>query len=209
MILDFSNLSEGLSQSWEDLPNTTEKISSVIIPIFETESLGQGLILTQRSAHLKSHPGQISFPGGVVDPTDSDLLQCALREWEEEMGVSRNLLKILGRHEGLQTRTGFHITPFLGMYTGDFEFSHNPDEVDRIILLPFSELLSTPFYAIQIPGQPPDHFAYYFDLKDGLLWGATCEMILRFLREYASFNRKPELIKPNLSTPPFLNPKLL
>jgi 8-oxo-dGTP pyrophosphatase MutT (NUDIX family) len=209
MNLDLYNIRNHLSQTWHVLPDTKEKISSVIVPIFETDQLGQGLILTERAKHLKSHPGQISFPGGVVDPEDANLLECALREWEEEMGVSRSNIEILGKHQDLVTRTGFHITPFLGRYTGNFSFSHNEDEVDKIILLPFKELLTAPFYAVHIPNQSVDSLAYYFDLADGLLWGATCEMIIRLLKDYASFERSPTFVKPNLLHPPFFNPKLV
>jgi 8-oxo-dGTP pyrophosphatase MutT (NUDIX family) len=209
MNLNLSHLRSQLSQSWQVMPETQEKISSVIVPIFESTEMGQGLILTQRSKHLKSHPGQISFPGGVVDPEDSDLLQCALREWEEEMGVSRELIEILGKHEGLQTRTGFHITPFLGIYRGDFTFSHNRDEVERIIILPLSKLMHAPFYSVRIPKPGEEDRAYYFDLEEGLLWGATCEIILRFLKDYASFDRNPKTILPNLKNPPFFDPNLL
>jgi len=209
MNLNLVQIKSQLSQSWHSMPETTEKISSVIVPIFESQDLGQGLILTQRSKHLKSHPGQISFPGGVVDPEDKDLLQCALREWEEEMGVSRDLLEILGKHTGMQTRTGFHITPFLGRYQGDFNFSHNIDEVEKIIILPLSKLIHAPFYSLKIPKPGIEDKAYYFDLDEGLLWGATCEIILRFLKDYASFDRNPIPVAPNLNFPPFFDPKLI
>ncbi|TGL56287.1 CoA pyrophosphatase [Leptospira ognonensis] len=209
MNLDLKSVQGKLSQSWHSMPDTTKKISSVIIPIFELDDLGQGLILTQRAKHLNSHPGQISFPGGVLDPEDKDLLQCALREWEEEMGVSREQLTVLGKHEGMQTRTGFHITPFLGKYIGDFQFSHNEDEVEKIIILPFSKLLKAPFYSLQFTSRNGDDHSFYFDLEDGLLWGATCEMIIRLLNDYASFDRKPIQVQPNLNSPPFFDPKLI
>ncbi len=207
MKIDLQKIKETLSQTWSELPETNEKISSVVIPIFQTEKLGQGFILTERAAHLKSHPGQISFPGGVVDNEDKDLLQCALREWEEEMGVSRDHIEVLGKHTGLKTRTGFHITPFLGKYEGDFNFSHNTNEVEKIILLPLQKLVDAPFYCLHIPTLKNDNQAFYFDLDEGLLWGATCEMIIRFLRDYASFGRKPTIVKPNLDKPPFFDPK--
>ncbi|GBF51176.1 NUDIX domain protein [Leptospira ryugenii] len=206
MNLDLGRIRSELNQGWNELPNTTEIVSSVVVPIFHTQEGEHGFILTQRSQHLKSHPGQISFPGGVKDPEDSDLLSCALREWEEEMGVSRTQIEIIGKHEHLLTRTGFHITPFLGIYSGDFQFSYNRDEVEKVILLPIKSLWNAPFYQIQIPNRGPENTAYYFDLDEGLLWGATCELILRFLRHYASFQREPNLVKPNLNTPPFFRP---
>ncbi|WP_408605590.1 NUDIX hydrolase [Leptospira terpstrae] len=207
MMLPYQSFVEKLSRDFDALPDTDETKSGVIFPLFGSKEFAEGIILTERSKNLKSHPGQISFPGGVMEEEDPNLLVTALREWEEEMGVHRSTLQVLGKLEGLHTRTGFHITPFLATYEGNFSFYHNTAEVDRVILLPFSDLWTKPFYAIQIPGR--DHFAYYFDLGDGLLWGATCEMILRFLREYSSFNRTPLIVKPNLTKPPFLDPKSL
>ncbi|BDA77207.1 coenzyme A pyrophosphatase [Leptospira kobayashii] len=208
-MLDLPNLSNFLSQDWEEKPNTNEIISCVVMPLFEDPVHGQGIILTQRALHLKSHPGQISFPGGVHEESDPNLLECALREWEEEMGVSKNSLTTLGRHTGLSTRTGFHITPFVCLYSGDFQFSLNKDEVEKTILLPLSQLQSSPFYAMSVPKRIPLDYISYFDLEEGLLWGATCEMILRFLKEFGNFDRKPKFVEPNLPHPPFLNPRLL
>ncbi|MDF3821765.1 CoA pyrophosphatase [Leptospira sp. 96542] len=208
-MISYQSLTNALSKDWFYKPNTLEKVSGVVFPLFGNAKHAEGIILTQRAKHLKSHPGQISFPGGVLEPTDQSLLDCALREWEEEMGVSQSALEVLGRLTGLQTRTGFHITPFLANYKGDFQFPFNKDEVESVFVTNFSELWECPFYAIQIPNQKPGDFAYYFDLKGGLLWGATCEIILGFLKQFLSFDRIPKIVKPNLTFPPFLNPKIL
>ncbi|ABZ92712.1 CoA pyrophosphatase [Leptospira biflexa] len=208
-MLPYQSFVNQLSRDFDAIPDTSETKSGVIFPLFGSKETAEGIILTERAKHLKSHPGQISFPGGVMETSDPNLLVTALREWEEEMGVERTALDILGKLQGLHTRTGFHITPFLAKYDGDFTFSQNKDEVERIILLPFSDLWTRPFYAIQIPGREPNHFAYYFDLPDGLLWGATCEMILRFLKEHSPFDRSPQIVQPNLTKPPYLDPKSL
>ncbi|PJZ83677.1 NUDIX hydrolase [Leptospira harrisiae] len=206
-MLPYESFVKKLSRDFDEIPDTSEVKSGVIFPLYGSKDIAEGIILTERSKNLKSHPGQISFPGGVKEKEDSNLLVTALREWEEEMGVQSSTLNVLGKLEGLHTRTGFHITPFLATYEGDLSFQHNTEEVERVILLSFSDLWTKPFYAIQVPGR--EHFAYYFDLGDGLLWGATCEMILRFLRAHSSFDRTPLLVKPNLVVPPFLDPKSL
>lgn len=178
--------------------------SSVIFPLFEAKDGDTGVLLTMRSKYLKSHPGQICFPGGVQEKGEN-LLETALREWEEEMGTSREEIEILGEQEGLDTRTGFHITPYLGIYRGDFRF-HLNEEVESAFPILISELWFRDFYSLNFEGLQ-NHNIFYFDLKEkGLLWGATCELVLRFLKEFCSFDRKPIPVKPNLSYPPFFQP---
>jgi 8-oxo-dGTP pyrophosphatase MutT (NUDIX family) len=178
--------------------------SSVIFPLFAAKNAETGILLTMRSRHLKSHPGQISFPGGVQE-LGEDLLETALREWEEEMGTSRQEIEILGRHRGLDTRTGYHITPYLAIYRGNFQFQLN-EEVESVIPILLSDLWIRDFYSLDYP-ELQNHQIFYFDLEEnGLLWGATCEMILRFLKEFCAFDRNPILVKPNLSNPPFFQP---
>lgn len=206
-MISFSELGARLSREWDQMPDTNELMSGIIFPLYGTWEKMEGLILTQRSAHLKSHPGQISFPGGVFETKDKNLLATALREWEEEMGVSRELVHVLGKMDGLPTRTGFHITPFLGKYEGNFEFRQNPEEVEKVFQLPLSELWESPFYKVTFSFKAETRTSYYFDLADGLLWGATCELILRFLKEYLGFQREPILAKPNVQVPPFFDPK--
>ncbi|MCE9500027.1 MAG: CoA pyrophosphatase [Leptospira sp.] len=183
------------------LPNF-ENISSVIFPLyFDTD---WGVILTKRSDSLKSHPGQVSFPGGMYSAADNSLLETGLREWEEETGESRKTLEVLGKYREMFTRTGFHITSFLAYYTGNFRFAIS-DEVDFIFMVPFSEFQSIPFFAINFP-VGTDGLIYYFVHERSLIWGATCEMIVGFLREFNEFRREPVLVKANLATPPFFNP---
>lgn len=182
--------------------------SSVIIPVFQNGDQ-DGFLLQKRNPNLIAHPGQIAFPGGVKDPEDRDLLQTALREWTEEMGVSPENLEIIGNYKGQLTHTGYHITPFVAKYSGDFSFAFNPEEVDRVILLELDRLWEVPFYSIQGRRNPDGPFleVFYFDIEEGLLWGATARIIVDFLREHASFDRKPILKTPNLTAPPFLDVK--
>lgn len=176
--------------------------SSVILPFFSFESGDTGILLTTRSKHLKSHPGQISFPGGVQEENE-DLEETALREWEEEMGVSRDCLEILGRIHSLVTITGYHITPFVGIYSGDFQFLLS-DEVESAFSISMEFVETSGFYCIDFQRSGRNR-VYYFDIPGhGLLWGATCEILVRFLRTTQNFQREPKLVQPNLPYPPFL-----
>lgn len=183
------------------------KASSVLLPFYFTNENKTGIILTKRSEHLKSHPGQISFPGGKFDESDKTLLETALREWEEETGERRETLEIIGSYHSLDTGTGYHVTPFISIYRGDFQFSPNKNEVDFLIHMELEELFHVPFYAIEWERHPSGRFEiYYFDLSQGLLWGATCHMLLQFLKEFCGFDRKPKLVERNLATAPFFLP---
>ncbi|WP_423789771.1 NUDIX hydrolase [Leptospira perolatii] len=182
--------------------------SSVVIPIYRTPE-GDGFLLQQRSHNLVSHPGQIAFPGGARDPEDENLLSTALREWTEEMGAPAEDLEIIGTYKGYFTHTGFHITPYLAVYHGDFVFDFNQEEVERIIRLDLSRLWSEPFYSLHVRRNPssPLMELFYFDLEEGLLWGATARIIVNFLREHCDFSRPPMIREMNLPGPPFFDPK--
>ncbi|MCR8648335.1 NUDIX hydrolase [Leptospira interrogans] len=215
MRLDFQSLKERLIIPQENFigipipPIGQEKsrASSVILSIYEESDRSQGIILQKRNSNLKTHPGQISFPGGAYSPKDKNLLNTALREWEEEMGESSSFLEVLGEYNGIFTFTGFHISPFIAHYKGSFLFNTNPEEVERFILLDLNLLESSPFYSIRIRRSGANEIEiYYFDLKEGLLWGATGRIIVNFLREHAHFNREPIFVEPNLSSPPFFDP---
>ncbi|TGK09418.1 CoA pyrophosphatase [Leptospira selangorensis] len=208
--LELDKLKKELPFLPEGEPNLPEDVahSSVVMPVFQKN--GQdGFLLQKRNPNLASHPGQISFPGGVKDPEDKDLLVTALREWEEEMGAPDKELSVIGNYRGQLTHTGFHITPFLAKYSGDFKFEFNPEEVERIIILELDRLWEAPFYSIKGRRKPDSPLleVFYFDIEEGLLWGATARIIVDFLREYAGFDRPPILRTPNLSSAPFLDVK--
>jgi len=206
--LSFEDLKVNLANSSFPIVDSQGlKVSSVVMPFYRITDDQIGILLTKRSEHLKSHAGQISFPGGKYDETDGTLLETALREWEEETGANRNSLEIIGSYESMSTGTGFHITPFVALYSGDFTFNVNPREVDFMIKMDLEKLNQFPFYTVHWDAHPSGRIhIYYIDLPEGLLWGATCHILYRFLRDYAGFDRKPILVKPNLNHPPFFQP---
>lgn len=193
------------SELFDPYPELNAKQSAVIIPLFTKEEKDH-LILIKRSSHLPSHAGQLAFPGGMLSTKDQSLQETALREWEEEIGVSRENLKLLAPYRPTHTFTGFVIFPFFAEYTGNFHFQPCPKEVEKIIFLDLEDFWSKPFYAIQSP-RNSKYLVYYLDLGEELLWGATAYLIVQFIRELGGFSRKPLLVKPNLEKPPFLDVK--
>ena len=165
MKIPFDKLKDLLANSeFPQVSTSGLQASSVLVPFYFTNENKPGIILTKRSEHLKNHPGQISFPGGKFDESDKTLLETALREWEEETGETRETLEIIGSYHSLDTGTGYHITPFISIYRGNFNFSPNQNEVDFLIHLELEKLLSSPFYTMEWEKHPSGRFhIYYFD----------------------------------------------
>ncbi len=143
------------------------------------------VILTKRSSHLKHHPGQVAFPGGKVDATDRDARDAALREAEEEIGLPRERVQILGELPPHRTVTDFIVTPYIGVVEGAFDPIAEAGEVEEVFSVPLAHLLDVSRYQVQSRiwhGQLRRYFAvpygpYY-------IWGATAR-ILRGLADRA------------------------
>ena len=116
------------------------RAAAVLIPVIARER--PSVLLTMRSAHLKSHPSQIAFPGGRIDPGDAGPLDAALREAHEEVGLARDLVTPLGYLDPYLTRTGFRIIPVVGVVKPEFGLTLNPDEVDEAFEVPLDFLMS-------------------------------------------------------------------
>lgn len=209
MEIDFLFIKEKLVQMKDNqnIFGDEYRVSSVVMP-FVPKKNNLGLILTKRSTKLKSHPGQVSFPGGTFDEGDETLVQTALREWEEEVGKPSSSLEVIGEYYRCVTITGYQITPFICLYHGDMDFPNfNQKEVETVFELKLDELFTLPFYCTKIQ-RPFRDTIYYIDHPVSLIWGATAHIIVSFMKDFANFNRSPILVQSNIPEPPFFNPKL-
>ncbi|NBU97342.1 MAG: CoA pyrophosphatase [Spirochaetia bacterium] len=188
------------------VPQSSSKASSVVVPLYSDTNGNFSVILTKRNENLKNHPGQISFPGGVKGQGEN-LMETALREWEEEVGDNRHSLEVLGSFGEFNTFTGYVIVPFIAYYKGNFNFKPNPDEVERMILLDLESFHSEPFYEMENPRNPGKSI-YYLRLSNDILWGATAQILVSFLSEFGNFERRGEKVFPNLNKPPFFSPDI-
>ncbi len=116
------------------------KPAAVLIPVVQRPD--PAIILTQRSADLSKHAGQIAFPGGRIDKEDGSPLEAALREAEEEIGLHRALVQPLGYLDPYLTRTGYHVVPVVAMVRPDYALRLNPSEVDEAFEVPLSFLMN-------------------------------------------------------------------
>ncbi len=175
---------DGLGSSDFDLnPNSKGSVhdalrpAGVLAPIINT-ARGYELLLTKRSSALKHHPGQIAFPGGKQDAGDADAIAAALREAEEEIGLPRSSVEVLGTLPSHETVTGFDVTPVVGLVTAPFEVRPEHGEVDEVFAVPLSHLLDPNNYLVQKRRWRGEMRAYFVvPYGPYYIWGATARML--------------------------------
>jgi 8-oxo-dGTP pyrophosphatase MutT (NUDIX family) len=164
-------------------PNGPTAQAAVLVPLVMRDDALQ-VLLTRRTAHLRSHAGQISFPGGKMEPTDADAIATALRETEEEVGLDRRHVEVIGHLPAYTTVTGFVVTPVVGLVAPGFGLQVDPGEVDEAFEVPLPFLMT-----------PAHHRRHRWDAGGGVtrqflsmpwhnaagqqyfIWGATAAML--------------------------------
>lgn len=167
-----------LNPGFGPLPDAKLRAAAVLVPLVDRPD-GVTLIFTQRTAHLTAHAGQISFPGGRMEPYDATPEDTALRETEEEIGLGRDRIEIIGRLDTYVTRTGFRVTPVVGLVQPPFQLTPDPTEVAEVFEVPLDVILD--------PSNPQRHSRefqgaqrhfYVFPYQQRFIWGATAGMLV-------------------------------
>ncbi|MHA1545465.1 MAG: CoA pyrophosphatase [Alphaproteobacteria bacterium] len=136
------------------------------------------IILTRRAASLSSHAGQIAFPGGRIDATDTGPHHTALREAHEEIGLDPGQVKVLGYLDPYRTGTGYHICPVVGIVTGGFTPVAEPGEVDQIFEVPLGFAMDPAnLYIHATPWRGTTAKTYALAFEGYEIWGATAAML--------------------------------
>ena len=145
-----------------------------------------GVILTLRPETMRKHPGQISFPGGRIDPGDSDAVDAALREAEEEIGLPRSRVEVIGTADRYLTITGFEVTPVIGIVPPDVALTPHPSEVAVVFEAPLDYLLDPAHQMVRtVEWRGRERCYYEIDYEGRRIWGATAAMIVNLGRRLA------------------------
>lgn len=152
--------------------------AAVLVPVIVRES-GATMLLTQRTAHLRDHGGQVSFPGGRCEEGDASPEATALRETEEEVGIAAYQVEILGRLPEYCTGTGFIITPVVGLVTPPLNLTLDDFEVAEVFEPPLEFLLDSANHqrqSIEVRGTRREYWAMPW--QGHFIWGATAGMLV-------------------------------
>jgi len=156
--------------------------AAVLVPIVD-DGAPLRLLLTRRTETLPTHQGHVAFPGGYVLPDEDDPIRTALREAEEEIGLSAESPEILGLLDDVSTRTGtVAVTPVVGRLTGLRALTPSSAEVARIFTIPFDDLLRPERWSVRIEAVPEGERRIHFFTHDGeTLWGLSARIVLNLL----------------------------
>lgn len=166
----------------ERLAGQTLRDAAVLVPIVDHGDRA-GVLLTRRTANMRTHSGQVAFPGGAVDPEDTTVEAAAMREADEEIGLKSDAIEPVGRLPHYLTVTGFRITPVLAIVRGDYTMTLNEHEVDEAFEVPFDFLMNPQNHNREshVWEGIERHF-YTMPYQKHYIWGVTAG-ILRTLYE--------------------------
>ncbi|HEY5346624.1 MAG TPA: CoA pyrophosphatase [Rhizomicrobium sp.] len=164
--------------------------AAVLMPIITRAE--PSMLFTRRCAHLSRHAGQVSFPGGRAEPQDASLVETALRETQEEIGLDPSFVTIAGFLERHETGTGYAIQPVVGLVAEGFTLTPDPREVDAIFEVPLAFLLN-PANAQEHRGEFEGRLRRYHSFVYGehRVWGATAAMLMNFRERLGMIETPP------------------
>jgi 8-oxo-dGTP pyrophosphatase MutT (NUDIX family) len=162
----------------------THRAAAVLIPI--TDRAEPGVILTQRPTWLRSHAGQVAFPGGKVDESDESAIAAALREAHEELNIPPTIVDVIGVADIYFSGSGYSIAPVIGFIPADLIMRPNPQEVEDYFEVPLAFLLD-PANSVRKEAAWNGQQRSYYDMQWGerRIWGVTAGIIANLVRRLA------------------------
>jgi len=164
--------------------------AAVLLPLFRQQ--GRDFVLfTRRTQDVRHHRGEISFPGGGREAGDADLLETALRETEEELGIAPADVEVLGRLDDFCSVHGYHVTPFVGRIASADGLRTDPGEIAEVIELSIEELCDPVIFRTEDWNhRGRAHPVHFFSIGPHEVWGLTAAILLQFLRRAGLIDRR-------------------
>ena len=163
------------------LPPTSELTrAAVLIPLLKKDS-AYHVLFTKRSDRVSHHKGEVSFPGGVHDDSDRDLLYTALREADEEIGLKAEDVEVLGCLDEVITMSDFLVSPYVGVIPYPYPFVASPDEIAELIILPLRCFLKDNATEAYRTYERKSGKVYVYECGEHVIWGATAKILREFL----------------------------
>lgn len=177
------SLFNALSMELSDSPGSGASQSHAAVILLLSRGDNPELLFTRRALHLRNHPGEVCFPGGMREPGDSDLLATALREMEEEIGLPASEVQILGQLPEAYTRAGTQVTPFVASFDASYPLVAALSELDSIFMVPlslFGQGIMVREDVFEREGRSYKIPVYHYQGYE--IWGFTAAVTARFLR---------------------------
>jgi len=169
------------------LPVNDLVVAAVLVPLFLKDG-DPHVLLTKRSELVEHHRGEISFPGGKLDPGDADLLSCALRETSEEVGIDPSDVRVVGELDDFYTvATHFLVVPFVGMIPYPYPFQPSEREIAGLLSVPLEVFFDPSRRSEEIwnlQGEPVT--VVFYKWKEHVIWGATARIMKHFVEVMSS-----------------------
>lgn len=185
-MLDRSRLASHL----QDFPRQTITLgelrqAAVLVPLFLRDGQDH-LLFTVRTSHLVHHAGEISFPGGGRDAADTDLIVTALRETEEELGIGRQKVEVLGRLDDFYSIHGYHVVPYVGVIADPGQLCIDPFEIAATFAAPLSHFREPGVHHVEDwSHRGRIHAVNFYRYEDHVIWGLTAAILRQLLEETA------------------------
>ena len=193
--MDEASLIQLLEQRLRFSKRTQPADAAVLIAI--TQEPQPKVLLTRRSLHLSQHAGEVSFPGGKRDPSDTSNIVVALREAQEETALNPFDVKLLGDLPLLRARSGLSVKPIVGLIPAQVDLMAQPTEIDRIFFAPLQALIDAPPLPYEVRLARQSLYFPSMQVESEVVWGLTAKMLIS-LFQYGLGHKKnwPFLVNP-------------